>query len=126
MFITISVSSAVSESTSKPHKVTDTHLIHVSSTCLPPPRYGMFGSVSAILKGELSVHLEAIMQRMMESLTSEDGVKVSYGGTVSGWGWHKMDMSGRGGGGGGRHKCLQQLGLKRFSDGCRQIVEILE
>ena len=43
--------------------------------CLPF-RYGMLASVSGILKGEMGQHLEVIVRRMMETLTSEEGVKV--------------------------------------------------
>ena len=39
-------------------------------------RYGMFASVSSVLKEELGPHLQAIVERMMESLTSDEGVKV--------------------------------------------------
>ncbi len=36
----------------------------------------MLASVSGILKEEMAPHLDAITQRMMSSLTSEEGVKV--------------------------------------------------
>lgn len=36
----------------------------------------MFASVSCVLKEELGPHLKAIVERMIESLTSEEGVKV--------------------------------------------------
>jgi len=38
--------------------------------------YGMFASLSCVLREEMAPHLEAITQRMMESLTSDEGVKV--------------------------------------------------
>ena len=37
----------------------------------------MLASVSCVLKEEMAPHLDAITPRMMESLTSEEGVKVS-------------------------------------------------
>lgn len=40
--------------------------------------YGMLASVSGILKGDMGEHLEVIVRRMMETLTSEEGVKVHY------------------------------------------------
>ena len=36
----------------------------------------MFASVSSVLKEELGPHLPAIVERMMESLTSDEGVQV--------------------------------------------------
>ena len=43
-------------------------------------RYGMLASISTVVKGDLEQHLEPIVRRMMETLTSEEGVKVSTGG----------------------------------------------
>ena len=37
----------------------------------------MLASVSSILRGDMEEHLEVIIRRMMETLTSEEGVKVS-------------------------------------------------
>lgn len=39
-------------------------------------RYGMLASVSTILHGDMEEHLEVIVRRMMETLTSEEGMKV--------------------------------------------------
>ena len=36
----------------------------------------MLASVSGLLKAEMGEHLEVIVRRMMETLTSEEGVKV--------------------------------------------------
>ena len=38
--------------------------------------YGMLASVSTVVKGDMGEHLEVIVRRMMETLTSEEGVKV--------------------------------------------------
>ena len=40
-------------------------------------RYGMFASVSYVLKEGMAANLEAIVNRMLESLLSEEGVTVS-------------------------------------------------
>ena len=40
-------------------------------------RYGMFSSVSGILKEEMSPHLGPIIARMVESLTTQEGITVS-------------------------------------------------
>ena len=40
-------------------------------------RYGMFSSVSGILKEEMSPHLGVIVARMMESLITQEGITVS-------------------------------------------------
>ena len=39
--------------------------------------YGMFASVSGVLKEEMAPHLQPIITRMIESLTSQEGVTVS-------------------------------------------------
>ena len=36
----------------------------------------MFASVSSVLKEELGPYLKAIVERMMESLISDEGIKV--------------------------------------------------
>ena len=39
-------------------------------------RYGMFASVSGVLNEEMAPHLQPIVSRMIESLTSQEGVTV--------------------------------------------------
>ncbi len=38
--------------------------------------YGMLASVSCVLKEELGPHLSSIVERMIQSLSSDEGVKV--------------------------------------------------
>lgn len=38
----------------------------------------MLASISTVVKGEMEEHLEAIVRRMMETLTSEEGVMVLF------------------------------------------------
>ncbi len=46
-------------------------------TCPSPLlSYGMLASLSCVLGEELGPHLPTIVERMMESLTSQEGVKV--------------------------------------------------
>jgi hypothetical protein len=40
-------------------------------------RYGMFSSVSGILKEEMTPHLGPIVARMMESVITQEGITVS-------------------------------------------------
>ena len=53
------------------------YLLLCTCTCTCVCRYGMFSSVSGILKEEMSPHLEPIIARMMESLITQEGITVS-------------------------------------------------
>ena len=41
-------------------------------------RFGMLASVSVVMKEAMLPHLQTIIARMLESLQSEEGVKVSH------------------------------------------------
>ena len=41
-------------------------------------RFGMLASVSVVMKEAMLPHLQAIIAKMLESLQSEEGVKVSH------------------------------------------------
>lgn len=49
----------------------------VRKTC-----YLLFASLASVMKGDMAAHLPKIMERMMMSLRSTDGVVVSTGGPV--------------------------------------------